>query len=237
MDRDGAVTVLTGSASQGQGHETAFAQLVAEELGIPIELVRVIQGDTGRVWGGVGTFASRSLARGGLHALGNARKVREKAVQIAASMLEVASEDIVPESGRFSVRGVRDRSVNWQDVAARGHGQLESRENLKGAGRVFPFGAHLAVVEIDRKTGRVRLLHYVAVDDSGFLVNPLLAEGQVHGGLAQAIGQALWEEAAFDENGQLLSSTLMEYAIPKADDLPTFQAAHTTTRRRGPCSA
>lgn len=229
VGEDGRVTVLTGAASHGQGHETVYAQIVADELQLPIEMVTVVQGDTARVRNGVGTFGSRSMARAGMHALGNAIKVRDKAKQIAATLLEAAPEDIVHEDGSFCVRGVPDRSVSWRQVAAAAKGQLASREDLKGAGTLFPFGAHVAVVEVDRETGHVRLSRYVSVDDSGLLVNPLLAQGQVHGGLAQGIGQALWEGAAFDENGQLLTSTLMEYALPKSDDLPSFETDHTHT--------
>ncbi|MBI4637093.1 MAG: xanthine dehydrogenase family protein molybdopterin-binding subunit [Candidatus Rokubacteria bacterium] len=226
---DGRVTVLTGSASHGQGHETAYAQLVADELQVPIEMVTVVHGDTERVRNGVGTFGSRSIARGGMHALANAKQVREQARRTAAGLLEAAPEDIVHEDGRFHVRGVPDRAVTWWEVAAKAGGGLVSRQDVQGNGTLFPFGAHVAVVEVDRETGRVRLERYVSVDDSGFLVNPLLAQGQVHGGLAQGIGQALWEGAAFDETGQLLTSTLMDYALPKSDDLPSFENDHTRT--------
>ncbi len=226
---DGRVTVLTGSASHGQGHETSYAQLVADELQVPMDMVTVIQGDTARVRNGVGTFGSRSISRGGMHALGNAVKVREKATAIAATLLEAAAEDIVHEDGAFHVTGMPDRSVSWKDVAAKGGGTLASRDDLKGKGTLFPFGSHVAMVEIDRDTGRVRLLKYCSVDDSGFLVNPLLAQGQVHGGLAQGIGQALWEGAAYDDTGQLLTSTLMDYAMPKINDLITFDNDHTRT--------
>ncbi len=229
VDEDGRVTVLTGSASHGQGHETSYAQLVADELQVPLEMVTVVHGDTERVRTGVGTFGSRSIARGGMHALANASKIRAKAIEIAAGLLEAAPADLVHEAGVFKVRGVPDRSVAWAQVAAAAHGQLASREDLKGSGTLFPFGAHVAVVEVDRETGRPRLLKYVSVDDSGFLVNPLLAQGQVHGGLAQGIGQALWEGAAFDESGQLLTATLMDYALPKSDDLPAFENDHTRT--------
>ncbi|MBI2017334.1 MAG: molybdopterin-dependent oxidoreductase, partial [Candidatus Rokubacteria bacterium] len=229
VGEDGRVTVLTGSASHGQGHETSYAQLVADELQVPIERVTVVHGDTERVRSGVGTYGSRSIARGGMHALGNARKVREKAIEIAATLLEAAPADLVLDDGRFTVRGVPDRSVSWTEVAAAGQGRLASRQDLKGSGTLFPFGAHLAVVEVDRETGRVRLLRYVSVDDSGFLVNPLLAQGQVHGGLAQGIGQALLEAAAFDASGQLLTSTLLDYALPKSNDLPSFETDHTRT--------
>jgi aerobic carbon-monoxide dehydrogenase large subunit len=229
MGDDGRITVLTGSASHGQGHETAYAQLVADELQVPIDHVTVVHGDTARVRNGVGTFGSRSISRGGMHALGNARKVREKAVELAAHLLEAAPADVVLEDGRFGVRGVPDRYVTWRQVAAAGGGQLASRDDLKGSGPLFPFGAHVAMVEVDRETGRVRIVKYVSVADSGFLVNPLLAQGQVHGGLAQGIGQALLEGVTFDESGQLLTATLMDYAIPKSDDLPAFENDHTRT--------
>jgi len=227
---DGHVTVLTGSASHGQGHETAFAQLVADELQVPMEMVRVVQGDTALVRNGVGTFGSRSAARGGMHALAQAVKVKEKAKQVAASLLEAAAPDIVHGESGFSVRGVPDRSVSWPQVAAAAKGSLSSHEDIKGGvGMLFPFGSHVAVVEVDEETGRVRILSYMSVDDAGFLINPLLVQGQVHGGLAQGIGQALFEEAVFDESGQLVSSTLMDYAIPKTDDLISFQNDHTRT--------
>lgn len=229
VGEDGRVSVLTGSASHGQGHETSYAQLVADELQIPIELVTVVHGDTERVRHGIGTFGSRSIARGGMHALANARRVHEQARRVAANLLEAAVEDVVRDDGRFRVRGVPDRHVTWLQVAASARGALASRENLKGEGTLFPFGAHVAVVEVDGETGRVRLRRYVSVDDSGFLVNPLLAQGQVHGGLAQGIGQALWEGVRFDEAGQLLTATLMDYALPKSDDLIAFDNDHTRT--------
>jgi len=226
---DGRVTVLTGAASHGQGHETAFAQLVADELQVPIETVTVVHGDTERVRSGVGTFGSRSIARGGMHALANAVTVREQAQRIAATLLEAAPADIVHGEGTFSVRGVPDRAVSWVQVAAAAKGTLTSCGDIKGNGMLFPFGAHVATVEVDRETGQVRLLRYMSVDDAGFLVNPLLVQGQVHGGLAQGIGQALLEEAVFDESGQLVSSTLMDYALPRTDDLIAFENDHTRT--------
>ena len=229
VDGAGRVTVLTGAASHGQGHETAFAQLVADELQVPLETVTVVHGDTARVRSGVGTFGSRSIARGGMHALANAVSVREKAQQIAATLLEAAPADIVLAGGRFSVRGVPDRSVTWVRVAAAAKGTLTSCGDITGNGTLFPFGSHVAMVEVDPETGRARLLRYLSVDDAGFLVNPLLVQGQVHGGLAQGIGQALLEEAVFDDAGQLVSSTLMDYALPRADDLISFDNDHTRT--------
>jgi carbon-monoxide dehydrogenase large subunit len=227
---DGRVTVLTGSASHGQGHETAYAQLVADELQIPMEMVKVVQGDTALVRNGVGTFGSRSAARGGMHALGQAVKVKDKAQQVAAKLLEAAAQDLVLADGTFTVRGVPDRAVTWQQVAAAAKGSLSSHDDIKaGTGMLFPFGSHVATVEVDKDTGRVTILKYMSVDDAGFLINPLLVQGQVHGGLGQGIGQALWEEAAFDEAGQLISSTLMDYAIPRSDDLISFENDHTRT--------
>ncbi|HEV8441214.1 MAG TPA: xanthine dehydrogenase family protein molybdopterin-binding subunit [Methylomirabilota bacterium] len=226
---DGNVTVLTGAASHGQGHETAFAQLVADELQVPIASVSVVHGDTARVRSGVGTFGSRSIARGGMHALANAVTVREKAQQIAATLLEAAPADIVYTGGKFSVRGVPDRAVSWVQVAEAAKGTLTSCGDIKGNGMLFPFGSHVAMVEIDRETGQVRVVRYMSVDDAGFLINPLLVQGQVHGGLAQGIGQALLEQAVFDESGQLVSSTLMDYALPRTDDLISFENDHTRT--------
>jgi carbon-monoxide dehydrogenase large subunit len=226
---DGRVAVLTGAASHGQGHETAFAQLVADELQVPIEMVTVVQGDTARVRSGVGTFGSRSIAKGGMHALANAVTVREKAQQIAATLLEAAPADIVYTGGRFSVRGVPDRAVTWVQVAAAARGTLTSCGDITGNGTLFPFGSHVAMVEVERETGRVTILRYMSVDDAGFLINPLLVQGQVHGGLAQGIGQALLENAVIDGEGQLVSSTLMEYALPRADDLISFSNDHTRT--------
>jgi carbon-monoxide dehydrogenase large subunit len=238
VEETGRVTVYTGTASHGQGHETSYAQLVGDELGISPQLVDVVHGDTARVRSGVGTFGSRSMIRGGMHALGNARRVREKAERIAAHLLEASPRDVVLQDGHFQVRGAPQRVITWMQVVAAAHsgalpvefgGGLESREDLKGTGTLFPFGTHVAVVEVDPETGRVRLVRYVSVDDSGLIVNPLLAQGQVHGGLAQGIGQALFERAVHDEGGQLLSGSLMDYAIPKSDDLIAFENDHTRT--------
>lgn len=238
VEPDGRVTVLVGTSSHGQGHETTFAQLVADALSIPLELVAVVQSDTSLVRGGIGTFGSRSLARGGMTALLNARRVAEYARKIAAYLLEAHPDDIVAETGSFSVRGSAGRSINWLEVVDACHNgrlpaalalRLESRETLPGKGFLYPFGIHLAVVEVDRETGQVRVERYVTVDDSGPIVNPLLAAGQVHGGLAQGIGQALWEVARYDDGGQLVTGSLMDYAIPRADDLPFFETYHTVT--------
>jgi carbon-monoxide dehydrogenase large subunit len=226
---DGRVMVFAGTASHGQGHETAFAQLVAEELQVPLDRVTVVHGDTARIRSGVGTFGSRSLARGGMHALANARRVREQARDLAARLLEAAPADVVLDEGAFFVRGVPHRRVTWEQVAAAGGGQLVARGDWRHPGLLFPFGAHVAVVEVDPETGQVRLVKYVSVDDSGVLVNPRLAQGQVHGGLAQGIGQALLEGVLLDPAGQVLTATLMEYALPRSVDLPPFENDHTHT--------
>ena len=235
---DARVTVLTGCSPHGQGHETAFAQLVADELEVPLEQITIVHGDTGRVRDGTGTFGSRSIARGGMAAVANARRVRDKARRVAAHLLEASVEDVELAGGVFRVRGVPDRQVSWPEVAGAAYGgklppglerSLEGKEDFAGEDLLYPFGAHLAVVEVDPDTGRVRLLRYISVDDSGLLVNPMLADGQVHGGLAQGIGQALWEAVVYDANGQLVSGSLMDYAVPKAGDLPGFETAHTAT--------
>jgi carbon-monoxide dehydrogenase large subunit len=235
---DGQVTVQTGCSPHGQGHETAFAQIVADELGVPVETVTVVHGDTKLVRKGQGTYGSRSLARGGMAALVNARQVVERAGRIAAHLLEARAEDLARDGSAFHVRGVPDRRVGWREIAAAAHGGrlpaelgpgLEAREDFVAQGLLYPFGSHVAMVEVDPDTGRVHILRYVTCDDSGPIVNPLLAAGQVHGGLAQGIGQALWEAGRYDATGQLLSGSLMDYAIPKADDLPAFDTSHTVT--------
>jgi carbon-monoxide dehydrogenase large subunit len=235
---DGRVTVETGCSPHGQGHETSFAQLVARELSMPVEWVTVVHGDTAVVRKGQGTYGSRSLARGGMAAALNARRVRERALRIAAHLLEARVDDVVLENGRFHVRGVPARAVGWVEVARAAHSGrdpaggepgLAAREDFVGQGLLYPFGSHLAMVEVDPETGRTRVLRHVTVDDSGPIVNPLLAAGQVHGGLAQGIGQALWEWGRYDAGGQLLSGSLMDYAVPKAEDLPAFETGHTET--------
>jgi CO/xanthine dehydrogenase Mo-binding subunit len=235
---DGRVTVETGCSPHGQGHETAFAQIVADELTLPVDWVTIVHGDTRVVRKGQGTYGSRSLARGGMAALVNARRVREQAQAVAAHLLEARPDDVVLEGGRFHVRGVPDRAVGWVEVARAAHtgrgpaglpAELASREDFVGEGLLYPFGSHLAMVEVDADTGHVHLRRYVTVDDSGPIVNPLLAAGQVHGGLAQGIGQALWEWGRYAPDGQLLAGSLMDYAVPKADDLPSFETGHTVT--------
>ncbi|TDE86282.1 xanthine dehydrogenase family protein molybdopterin-binding subunit [Deinococcus sp. S9] len=235
----GKVELYTGSHSHGQGHETAFPQIAADELQIPIEDIELIHGDTGRMPYGWGTYGSRSAAVGGSALKMALGKITAKARKIAAHLLEVSEEDIEHEGGVFRVKGAPSQQKTFFDVALMAHlahnlpegmePGLEATAFYDPKNFVYPFGTHIAVVEIDTDTGQVTLKHYGCVDDCGPLINPLIAEGQVHGGIAQGAGQALWEEAAYDEDGNLLAGTFMEYAVPRADDLPSFQIDHTVT--------
>ncbi|WP_027482024.1 xanthine dehydrogenase family protein molybdopterin-binding subunit [Deinococcus pimensis] len=235
----GKVEVLTGSHSHGQGHETAFAQIIADDLQIPMEDVSIIHGDTGRMPYGWGTYGSRSAAVGGSAMKMATAKILDKARRIAAHLLEAAPEDVVHEDGKFFVRGVPANSKSFFDVALMAHlahnipddmePGLEAQHFYDPKNFVYPFGTHVAVVEVDADTGRVKLLKYVAVDDCGPMINPLIAEGQVHGGIAQGVGQALLENTVYDEQGQLVTGSFMEYAVPRADDLVQFDIGHTVT--------
>jgi carbon-monoxide dehydrogenase large subunit len=235
----GKVTVLTGSHTHGQGHETTFAQLVAHELGIPMDDVEIVHGDTGRVPFGMGSYGSRSGAVGGTALYMSLQKVKEKAKRIAAHLLEAAPEDIELEGGKFRVRGSPDRATGFGDVSLAAYlahdlpegmePGLEATAFFNPSNFVFPFGAHVCVVEVDVETGETRIVRYVAVDDFGNVMNPMIVDGQLHGGIAQGVGQALYEFAAYDENGQLLTASLMDYVVPKADQLPMYDTARTVT--------
>ncbi|MBV9896796.1 MAG: xanthine dehydrogenase family protein [Chloroflexi bacterium] len=236
VERDGRVTLVTGAHSHGQGHETSFAQVVADRMNVAVDQVRVIHGDTAAIDMGTGTFASRSMMLGGGAAVAAAEQVVEKARRIAASQLEATVDDVVPVEGGFAVAGAASRRVSWQqvaDVAYGGNGadaiSLEASEMFDPKREMWPFGTHLAVVRIDRETGRVLVERIVAVDDCGNVVNPLIVEGQVHGGIAQAVGQALFEEVVYDAAGQLLSGSLGDYAVPRAADMPPLVLDHTVT--------
>jgi len=239
VERTGKVTVLTGTSPHGQGGETAFSQIVADELGVPMEDVTVIHGDTAQVPFGVGTFGSRAIAIGGTAIMMSVVKVKEKAKRFAGQMLEAAPEDLVYESGQVYVKGHPDKGVTIQEIAwAAWSGRtlppdtepgLEATSYFEPSNCTFPFGAHVAVVEVDPESGKVELQRYVSVDDCGTVINPLIVEGQVHGGIAQGVGQALMEEAVYDEDGQLLTGTLMDYNIPKAEQLPSFELYRTQT--------
>jgi carbon-monoxide dehydrogenase large subunit len=231
--------VFTGSHSHGQGHETTFAQLVADDLGLPMEQVEIVHGDTGSVPFGMGTYGSRSAAVGGSAIHVSLQKIKEKGRKIAAHLLEAAEGDIVFEGGKFSVKGSPDRSKAWGEVVLMAYlahnlpqgmePGLEVTSFYDPVNFTFPFGAHIAVVEVDPETGHVKILRYVAVDDVGKVINPMIVDGMVHGGVAHGIGQALWEWGVYDDNGQLLTATLMDYALPKADQLPMYETARTVT--------
>ncbi len=235
----GKVTVLTGSHSHGQGHETTFAQLVSDQLGIPIGDVEIVHGDTGRIPFGMGTYGSRSGAVGGTAIHLSLEKIKAKGRKLAAHLLEAAPEDIEFKDGRFSVKGAPDRGKAFAEVslaAYLAHSMpqgmepgLEETTFYDPSNFTFPFGTHIAVVEVDAATGQTQLLRYVAVDDVGNVINPMIVDGQLHGGIAQGAAQALWEWATYDDNGQLLTGSLMDYGVPKADQLPKFETDRTVT--------
>jgi carbon-monoxide dehydrogenase large subunit len=239
VEPSGQVTVVTGSHSHGQGHETSFAQIVADALHVPMQQVRVHHGDTKDIDRGTGTFASRSLVLGGGAVVTAAGRVLDKARRIAAHQLEATPADIEVTDGGFTVAGVPARSVSWPAVAAAAHDAarlppgetpgLEEHELFDPGREQWPFGTHLAVVHVDRETGAVTLDRIVAIDDCGTVVNPLIVAGQVQGGIAQAVGQALVEQVSFDQAGQVLSGSLGDYALPRAGDMPPIDLGHTET--------
>jgi carbon-monoxide dehydrogenase large subunit len=235
----GKVNVFIGASPHGQGEETTFAQIVADELGVGVNDVKVIHGDTENTPMGWGTYGSRTTAVGGAALAVATRKIKEKAKLLASHLLEAAVEDIDYAGGRFFVRGVPDTYKTIQDIALLANVAwnlpqgmepgLEATSFYDPPNFTYPFGAHVAVVEIDAETGHVQLTRYVAVDDCGPQINPVIVEGQVHGGVVQGIGQALWEQAVYDDNGQLLTGSLADYAIPRADVLPDIEVLSTVT--------
>ncbi|HZQ79997.1 MAG TPA: xanthine dehydrogenase family protein molybdopterin-binding subunit [Acidimicrobiia bacterium] len=227
---DGRVTAQTGTSPHGQGHETAFAQIVSATLGVPMEKVKLLHSDTDAVPEGQGTYGSRSLQLGGSSILVAAEQVLRMARERAANLLEANPDDVVLfEDGRFGVAGTPARSLGWEELAGDGQEPLRAEAKHAQSAQTYPFGAHVAVVEVDTETGAVHLLRMVAVDDCGRVLNPLLAGGQVHGGLAQGIAQALFEEMAYDEDGTPLTATLADYLVPSAAELPSYETAHTET--------
>jgi aerobic carbon-monoxide dehydrogenase large subunit len=227
---DGRASAFVGTTPAGHGHETAFAQIVSASLGIGFDDVTVVHSDTRLVAKGEGTWGSRSLQVGGSSVFEQAEAVVEKGREVAAALLEVDAADIERVEGGFAVTGAPDRSVTWGDVAgASDGGALRAEGRFRQRGSTFPFGAHVAVVDVDTATGGVRLLRHVAVDDCGRILNPALVRGQQHGGLAQGIAQALFEEVLFDESGNPVTSTLATYQMPSAADLPSFEASNTET--------
>jgi carbon-monoxide dehydrogenase large subunit len=236
----GKVEVVTGSSAHGQGHETAWSQLVADQLGVPFEDIRVLHGDTQVSPKGMDTYGSRSLAVGGLAVVQACDKVIGKAKIIAAAMLEASADDLEFSAGRFAVKGDPDASTSIQEVAlatfaahALPEGvepSLDSDATYDPDNFSFPHGTHLCATEVDTETGFVKIRSYVAVDDIGVVVNPLIVEGQVHGGLAQGIAQALYEEGVYDDDGNLVTTTLADYLVPAASDLPSYVTERTETR-------
>ena len=239
LDPSGRVTVLTGSSPHGQGLQTTLAQIAADELQVPFDNVEVIHGDTSIVPKGGGTAASRSLVVGGGAVHSACGKVREKAIEIAAALLQIDSRHVVLEGGRFYAEDIPEGHLSWEDVAVEAHEVryiprdmergLEATSFWEPPDYTFPYSVNVVVVDIDRETGDVKLVKCVAVDDCGTVVNPLVVEGQAHGGLAQGIGIALLEEAKWDEAGQLVTGSFMDYAMPFAHELPAFILAQTVT--------
>jgi carbon-monoxide dehydrogenase large subunit len=236
----GMVTVYTGSHAHGQGHETTFAQLVADDLQIPIEQVEIVHGDTGAVPFGMGTYGSRSASVGGTAIQMSLKKIKEKGKIIAAHLLEASPKDIEYVNGQFQVMGVPSKAIPFGAVALTAYVPHNYPEGLEPgleetsfydpSNFCFPFGAHACVVEVARDTGEVKVLRYVAVDDVGHVINPMIVDGMVHGGIAQGVGQALWEGAVYDDrSGQLVTGTMMDYAMPKADMLPNYETDRTVT--------
>jgi carbon-monoxide dehydrogenase large subunit len=241
----GSITVFTGTHSHGQGHETTFAQLVSDRLGVPLEMVDVVHGDTSKIPFGMGTYGSRSLPVGGSALVKAMDKVVNKGKKIAAHLLEAAEADIEFKDGKFQVSGT-DKNVPFAQVAFAAYVPhnypieelepgLDETAFYDPKNFTYPAGCHIAEVEIDRDTGDVSVVRFTAADDFGRIINPLIVEGQVHGGLAQGIGQALYENAVYDEDGQLVTGSFMDYCMPRADHLPSFEVAtHTTLCTHNP---
>jgi carbon-monoxide dehydrogenase large subunit len=235
----GKITVYTGSSSHGQGHETTFAQLAADELGVPYEDVEIVHGDTAAIPFGMGTYGSRSAAVGGSAIYASVQKIKEKGKKIAAHLLEANEADMDYSDGKFFVKGSPGRAKTFGDVSLMAYlahnlpkglePGLEATTFWDPGNFVYPFGTHIALVEVDVDTGKVKIQRYVAVDDVGRVINPMIVDGMVHGGIAQGAAQALWEYAAYDEGGQLVTGSMMDYALPKADDLPSFETDRTVT--------
>jgi carbon-monoxide dehydrogenase large subunit len=236
----GKVEVVTGSSAHGQGHETAWSQIVSDQLGVPFEDIRVLHGDTQVSPKGMDTYGSRSLAVGGMALVSACDKVVEKAKVIAAGLLEASAADLEWTPGRFSVRGDPDQGITIAEIALAtfaAHNLPDGVEPTIDADATydpdnfsFPHGTHLCATEVDTETGFVKIRSYVAVDDIGVVVNPMIVEGQVHGGLAQGISQALYEEAVYDDAGNLVTSTMADYLIPSAGDLPSYVTDRTESR-------
>jgi len=239
IERDGRISATTGASPHGQGNETTFAQMLADQFSVPFEHVTILHGDTSVVKQGIGTFGSRSQAVGGtaLHMAGG--KVKVKMAKFAAALLEAHQDDLVFENGTIMVKGSPASAKKFADVAAYAYIPVPLPEGLEPglseeaffepSNNTYPFGCHISMLEIDRETGEPTLLKFIAVDDAGNLINPMIVEGQIHGGLAQGIGQAMIEEAVYNEDGQLVTGSFMDYALPRATDFPHFELHATVT--------
>jgi carbon-monoxide dehydrogenase large subunit len=236
IDPSGKVTVMTGASPHGQGEETTFAQIAADELGVPIDDIMVLHGDTAIVQYGIGTFGSRGTAVGGPALYFALQELKKKIVKFGEMLLE--SSDVALAGGQC-VDNRSGKSVSLAQIAGASHRAMKlppgEQPGLVATyfweppNFAFPFGAHIVITEVDRETGKVEIKRYIAVDDCGNIINPLLVAGQVHGGVVQGLGQALWEQAVYDDNGQLVTGELMDYAIPKASMIPWIESSHTTT--------
>ena len=235
----GSVTVFTGSQTQGQGHETTFAQIIADRLGVPIDQVDIVHGDTGRVQWGHGTYGSRSLAVGGSAIVKAADKLIAKGKKVTAHLLEAAEADIEFADGKFTVSGT-DKQKTIAEVAMAAivphnfpietlEPGFDEQAYYDPTNFTFPAGCHICEVEVDPDTGTIEIVNFTAIDDFGNLVNPMIVEGQVHGGVAHGVGQALLEACVYDGDGQLVTGSYMDYAMPRAADLPTFQVGYKVT--------
>ena len=234
LEPDGTITVITGSTPHGQGHQTTWGQLAADAFGLPFDKVRVLYGDTDQPAYAVGTFGSRSAAISGAAVHEGAVRLKRKVRALAAAAFEAATADIVVTDGRVHVRGVPTRFMTLTDIAewaasADRTDELAVKASFDPPDTVFPFGAHLAYVEVDAETGSVKLLRYVAVDDCGPVINPMIVDGQLHGAIAQGVAQALYEGVVYDRDGQLLTGNLTTYLLPTAADLPEFETDRTET--------
>jgi carbon-monoxide dehydrogenase large subunit len=235
----GKAYVYTGTNPHGQGEETTFAQLVGEEIGLPVADIEVVHGDTSQISMGWGTYGSRTTAVGGTAVVLAARKVRDKALKLAAHLLEAAPEDMVFDQGRYYVNGSPDRAKTIQEIALMANVAwnmpegmppgLEESHFYDPTNFTFPFGAHICVVEVNAETGEIKIERYVAVDDVGPAINPMIVDGQIHGGVAQGLGQALYEGAIYDANGQLITGSMLDYTVPNAMQIPPIETARTVT--------
>ena len=239
VERDGRISATTGASPHGQGNETTFAQMLADQFGVPIDHISILHGDTGVVKQGIGTFGSRSQAVGGAAMNAAGAKVKTKMAKFAAALLEAHEEDIVFENGTIGVKGAPAAARSFADVASYAYipvplpaglePGLSEEAFFEPTNNTYPFGCHICMLEIDRETGEPSLLKFVAVDDAGNLINPLIVEGQIHGGLAQGIGQAIVEEAVYNDDGQLMTGSFLDYALPRAIDFPRFELHATVT--------